>query len=321
MPTVKDDFEISLDQTVSMLSAPSRLPSTKIDPVRDLPPSSEPAAQPSTIESAGPEVSLPATKAEDFSANVSAASAGQISRCADPTTGRLRAALKQLAEVLNELHAQGKLHRDIKPSNVLVTRAGRVVLLDFGLSKEVDEQADPDTTDGHIVGTVTYMAPEQAGGSSVTAASDWYAVGVMLYRTLTGRLPHSGKVIEILIEKQRSDPARPRELCDDVPEDLDGLCMELLQRDPDDRPSGDDILRRLGGSAVVASGLAAQRRPFVEREESASRGPRRRRSRTSVAGRTASVFVHGRSGAGKSSLIERFLGRDNRSHGRGRVTP
>ena len=222
-----------------------------------------------------------------------------------PNFPRLRGALKQLAEVLNELHAQGTLHRDIKPSNVMVARNGRVVLLDFGLSKEVDEGADPETTDGHIVGTVTYMAPEQAAGFPVTAAADWYAVGVMLYRALTGRLPHSGKVIEILMEKQRTDPPRPGELCEDVPEDLDRLCMEMLRRDPDERPCGDEILRRLGGTAVDTSRLTAQQRPFVGRETQLNA------LRAAFAdlrkGKTVSVFVHGRSGAGKSSLIERFL--------------
>ena len=299
--TVKDGLDISLDQTVSMVSAPSRPPSTQVDPARAVPAPLEPAAQISTVEGSAPEISLPATRSEQTNATVGAGRP-TVRR---PDFGRLRGALKQLAEVLNELHAQGKLHRDIKPSNVLVTRADRVVLLDFGLSTEVDERTDPDTTDGHIVGTVTYMAPEQAGGSSVTAASDWYAVGVMLYRTLTGVLPHSGRVLEVLIEKQRTDPRRPREVYDDVPEDLDRLCMDLLRRDPGDRPSGGDILRRLGGSAAVASRLAAERRPFVGRESQLAA------LRTAFAdlckGKTVTIFVHGRSGAGKSSLIERFL--------------
>ena len=206
--------------------------------------------------------------------------------------------------MLNELHAQGRLHRDIKPSNVLVTRSGRVVLLDFGLSTELEERADPETTDGHIVGTVTYMAPEQAGGCSVTAACDWYSVGVMLYRSLTGRLPHTGKVLEILMEKQRTDPPRPGELFADVPEELDRLCMDLLARDPGERPSGVEIQRRLGGIAVDASRLAAQRRLFVGRE--AQLAALNAAFADVCKGETVTVFVHGRSGAGKSSLFERF---------------
>jgi tetratricopeptide (TPR) repeat protein len=298
---VNDGLEISLDQTLSVVTQPLKQPSTEVDPARVVPARLELAAQVSTVEGSRPEGSMPATTSDRPNVTISA-SRPSVHR---PDFARLRSGLRQLAEVLNEMHARGKLHRDIKPSNVLVTRAGRVVLLDFGLSTELEARAEPDTTDGHIVGTVTYMAPEQAGGSSVTPASDWYSVGVMLYRTLTGRLPHSGKVIEVLIEKQRTDPPRPREAYEDIPEDLDQLCMELLRRDPADRPSGDDILRRLGGSAVVASRLGSERRLFVGRESQLAA------LRTAFAdlckGKTVSIFVHGRSGAGKSSLIERFL--------------
>ncbi len=210
-----------------------------------------------------------------------------------------------MAEVLNELHAQGRLHRDIKPSNVLITRQGRVVLLDFGLSTDVDARADPETTDGHIVGTATYMAPEQAAGHPVTAASDWYAVGVMLYRALTGRLPHEGKVLEILMEKQRTDPIRPSAMVPGVPDELDRLCMDLLERDPDKRPSGAEIFARLGGMPAEASRMAAQRRLFVGRESQLA--ALSAAFKDMCQGRTMSVFVHGRSGVGKSSLIQRFL--------------
>jgi len=297
------DLEFSLDQTDPMEPGASRLASTKLDPEGTPPPSAGSAAPESTARGSGSESPVPSTKVEP-AAMIQAPEAGRPA-VGRPDYARLREALRQLAEVLNELHAQGRLHRDIKPSNVLVTRSGRVVLLDFGLSTELEARADPETTEGHVVGTVPYMAPEQAAGCAVTAASDWYAVGVMLYRALTGRLPHEGRVLEILMEKQRTDPPRPAALSRDVPEELDRLCMDLLARDPVERPSGEEILRRLGGVAGEASRLATQRRLFVGRESQLAA--------LSAAfadmcqGQTVSVFVHGRSGVGKSSLIQRFL--------------
>ncbi len=94
-----------------------------------------------------------------------------------PHVVRLKAALGQLAEALEALHAHGKLHRDIKPSNVLVTNKGRVVLLDFGFATDFGGSGDHNTTDGVVVGTVGFMSPEQAAGKRLTAASDWYSVG------------------------------------------------------------------------------------------------------------------------------------------------
>ncbi len=301
--TTDADLGFSLSLTDPNPAGRSGLGSTEIDPDAPSPPLPLPAAPESTARGSGSESPAPGTRVAPMSGIPAPDPSG--SALPRPDYPRLRAALRQLAEVLNELHSQGRLHRDIKPSNVLVTRQGRVVLLDFGLSTEIDAQADPETTDGHIVGTAAYMAPEQAAGGSVTSAGDWYAVGVMLYRALTGRLPHEGKVLHVLMEKQRTDPARPGSLFQDVPQELDRLCMDLLERDPGKRPSGEEVLTGLGGMAVEGSRLAAQGRLFVGREPQLA--ALNAAFKEISQGRTLAVYVHGRSGVGKSSLIQRFL--------------
>ena len=162
-----------------------------------------------------------------------------------PDLLRLRSTLRQLAEGVAALHAAGRIHRDLKPSNVLVTEAGRLVVLDFGLVAEIDQDYTGGTLHQQIAGSAAYMSPEQAMGRALQEASDWYAVGVMLYEGLTGVWPYSGHVYEILTRKQSADPPSPASLVEGIPSDLNDLCMALLQRDPENRPRGSEVLARL----------------------------------------------------------------------------
>jgi tetratricopeptide (TPR) repeat protein len=219
---------------------------------------------------------------------------------------RLRHTLPQLSAGVVALHEAGKLHRDIKPSNVLVTHEGRVVLLDFGL---VTELAPEQTHTLDKVGTPAYMSPEQMAGLPLTEASDWYNVGSMLYQALTGRLPFSGPLLEVLRRKQESEPAPPRQLAPGVPGDLDALCGDLLRRDPEKRPSGLEVVRRLRGPMVqIGAATLVQRAgpaPFVGREQHLE--ALHDAFRTMKEGRAVTVAVHGGSGMGKSALVRRFL--------------
>jgi hypothetical protein len=220
--------------------------------------------------------------------------------------GRLRTALRHLSEGVTALHVAGRMHRDIKPSNALVTGQGRVVLLDFGLVAQLGPGGLHQSTEPHLLGTVAYMAPEQAASMPVNPAADWYSVGVVLYEALTGRLPFRGPMLKVLQEKQHCEPPPPRALVPTVPDDLNDLCVELLRRLPQDRPSGADVLECLGRSRPAPlSGCTAAGESLLGRErhlamlEDAYTAARQRRA--------ILVTLHGPSGVGKSALVRHFL--------------
>ncbi len=232
-------------------------------------------------------------------ASIEGGSELQITRELNPAEQieRLRDGFSQLTDAVDALHASGIIHRDVKPSNVLVTRNGRVVLLDFGLIAETDSSGSYLSEHQQVMGTVAYMSPEQAACDPVTPASDWYSMGVMLYEALTGRLPFTGKRLDVLTTKRTTDPVPAREIQSSVPQDLNDLCMALMCRRPEGRPDADEILQRLGRhphERATAKEPQSHRFPLVGRE------PHFRALRNAyqgmLGGQAQVVFLPGRSG-------------------------
>lgn len=256
-----------------------------------------------TIELQSVRVSYPTAESSEPSAGTS------LSR-SKLDLNRLRAALRQLTEGVHALHEMGKLHRDIKPSNVLVTKEGRVVILDFGLVAEVEPQGLHDSVT--FAGTPDYMSPEQGAHLPISRASDWYSIGVMLYQSLAGRLPFAGKFFEVMVSKQKFDPPAPIEIVEGVPQDLNDLCVRLLHRDPEERPSGEEVLKVLGHSRslllpTISSPVLSlvQTSPFVGRERQL--GDLQNAFGDTRRGNTVTIFLHGSSGMGKTALARHFL--------------
>ena len=212
----------------------------------------------------------------------------------------------QLGHGLMAIHAAGLLHQDIKPSNVLVTHKGRVVLLDFGLSSEIDPVDGTSSEGSGITGTPAYTAPEQLFDKQCTVASDWYSVGVLLYHVLTGRLPFQGNGLRAMVNKVAQEPPAPAELIPGVPSDLSALCMELLRPHPADRPAGEAFLRRLEQTATTPA--QSRRAPpgagLVVRTQELDQ--LFLAFQKLLEGAPGWVNLHGGSGLGKTFLIRKF---------------
>lgn len=240
-----------------------------------------------------------------------------VESCSEVDLIKLRRVLKQLAEGLYALHQAGKLHRDLKPSNVLVTNEGRVVILDFGLISDLTSQGVNQVTSDNIMGTPAYMSPEHISGQAISPASDWYSVGIMLYLALTGKLPFSGNPTEILLAKQRREVLPPSELVSGIPEDLNNLCQDLLKRNPRLRPNGAEILRCLGDQESIipppTGNLIKPSALFVGREQELSK--LNQAWQLIKQGKGATVYIKGRSGMGKSTIVRHFLEKLEQSEG------
>ena len=184
---------------------------------------------------------------------------------------------EKLARAMQYAHDRGVIHRDLKPANVLLAADGTPKVTDFGLAKGLDEDSGQ-THAGQVLGTPSYMAPEQADGRpDVGPPADVYALGGVLYDLLTGRPPFAGSsVLDTLQMVRTREPVAPGQLAANLPRDVETICLKCLQKDPAKRYASagelaDDLRRFLDGRPILARPVSgpekawrwAKRNPLV----------------------------------------------------------
>ncbi|TCC46639.1 serine/threonine protein kinase [Kribbella capetownensis] len=165
---------------------------------------------------------------------VSGPDLAQLMRTAGLPSGELVADIAtQGARGLDAAHAAGIVHRDVKPANLMLAADGTLKITDFGIAKRAGNET---TGLGVLLGTASYVSPEQVRGKSATPASDWYSFGCVLYELLSGTPPFTGETVDVVMRQHLETPPPPI-LRSDVPVELAGLVTHLLAKDSADRPS------------------------------------------------------------------------------------
>src|SRR5919202_2238495 len=184
-------------------------------------------------------------------------------------SGAELARLSGAAAGLAHAHERGVIHRDIKPHNILLTDSREMKVTDFGVARALD--ATHATRTGSYLGTALYSSPEQLRGDGVTPKSDVYSLGVTLYHAATGQTPFVGTPIEVASQHVSREPTSPRRLNDAVSASLETLILDCLKKDPDSRPTADEV--RLGLLEAGRGVHATRAYPEPPAPEPAERAP------------------------------------------------
>ena len=184
----------------------------------------------------------------------------------------------QTAKALEHAHSKGIIHRDIKPQNIMLLKDGMIKVADFGiasLENTIEEN------NGETVGSVHYIAPEQARGEAPDARSDIYSLGIVMYEMLTGRLPYVGNSdVEVAVKHMNTDPVTPRDIVPSIPEELERICLKAMNSNIDERyQSASEMLADLEeykSQSLAAHVLEDSEAVLIDSEEP----PRRRAQRS-----------------------------------------
>lgn len=173
----------------------------------------------------------------------------------------------KIASAMQAAHGGGVIHRDLKPQNILIDSDDEPCIVDFGMAKRHLEAEL--TSEGQTLGTPLYMSPEQASGGSkdVDRRSDVYAIGIILYELLTGTTPFKGSTLEVCQQHLESEPPSPRKINGQIPRDLETICLQCLEKEPDRRYQtaqelADELKRYLAGEPIKARPSSALNRAW-----------------------------------------------------------
>ena len=170
---------------------------------------------------------------------------------------------------LEYAHAAGLVHRDIKPGNIMLTKAGQVKVMDFGIARAMTDSQATMTQTNAVVGTAQYLSPEQARGERVDERSDIYSAGCVLFELLTGRPPFKGDTaVSVAYQHVSETPPAPSTFASDIPESLDRVTLKAMAKNADDRYSSAaemraDLVRAAQGMDVTAPATAVWAAPVA----------------------------------------------------------